>query len=181
MEHLLRPADCPTCNFEIWKIIVNNQRPCIGSKIRIFYIMVLDLIVILRSNLKYDDLFCLRILQIQPHYVPFECLSAWIGLELESERKKTSENTSQSQRLDSDCMEASLHVFDEVLGRGNCIDALIGRAYYYELKDEFAKAIDELNQVRKIRKNINTYILFRVLRLNLWITCKEVPLDSRRP
>ncbi|BBN03618.1 hypothetical protein MPTK1_2g24910 [Marchantia polymorpha subsp. ruderalis] len=99
------------------------------------------------SNVKKAKELTAKILQIQPHYVPFECLSAWIGLELESERKKTSENTSQSQRLDSDCMEASLHVFDEVLGRGNCIDALIGRAYYYELKDEFAKAIDELNQV----------------------------------
>ncbi|KAG6540818.1 hypothetical protein Mapa_017795 [Marchantia paleacea] len=118
-----------------------------GSERALFLAATLYLYLGGTSNVKKAKELTAKILQIQPHYVPFECLSAWIGLELESERKKTRENTRQSHRLDSDCMETSLHVFNEVLGRGNCIEALLGRAYYYELKDEFAKAMDELNQV----------------------------------
>ncbi|KAL2643441.1 hypothetical protein R1flu_011028 [Riccia fluitans] len=97
------------------------------------------------SNIRKAKDMTTKILQIQPNYVPYECLSAWIGLQLEDNGKKFHVIT--SQRHGSDCIDASLHVFNAVLDRGNCIEALLGRAQYFQLMDEYEKAIDDLNQV----------------------------------
>ncbi|KAL3696933.1 hypothetical protein R1sor_011009 [Riccia sorocarpa] len=97
------------------------------------------------SNIKKVREMTTRILQIQQSYAPYECLSGWIGLRLEGVGKKSS--TSTSRKHGPDTTDASLKIFNAVLDRGNCIEALLGRAQFFELKDDFEKAIDDLNQV----------------------------------
>ncbi|KAL3683406.1 hypothetical protein R1sor_001428 [Riccia sorocarpa] len=97
------------------------------------------------SSIKKAREMTTRILQIQPSYVPYECLSGWIGLRLEGVGKKSS--TSTSRKHGPDTTDASLKSFNAALDRGNCIEALLGRAQFSELKDDFEKAIEDLNQV----------------------------------
>jgi hypothetical protein len=89
-----------------------------------------------------------RVLRVQPQYAYAKCLHAWLGLEGISMSHSQGEQEKHATDVEwNKIAELSLQTFDQVLARGSNIDALLGRAYFYELKQDYAKALGELNQV----------------------------------
>jgi len=49
--------------------------------------------------------------------------------------------------VDWKAADKSFQAFEDVLRKGSNVEALMGRAYYHELKGEYTEAIADLNQV----------------------------------
>lgn len=83
-------------------------------------------------------------LRVQPHYTQAQCLQGWLGLGA-THFRHGQESIDPSADLKN--AEKSLQIFEEILSRGSNVEALMGRAYYHELKEEYKEALEDLNQV----------------------------------
>lgn len=104
-------------------------------------------------TLSFDDLKHLdfgvgtgqgRVLRVQPQYTQAQCLHGWLGLGGTHVRHGLE---SKSPSVDWKVADESLRAFEEVLNKGSNVEALLGRAYYHELKQEYTEALGDLNQV----------------------------------
>jgi hypothetical protein len=108
---------------------------------------------LLPPYLSFDDLKYLnfgvgigqgRVLRVQPQYTQAQCLHGWLGLGGTHVRHGVESNPLV---VDWKIADKSLQAFEEVLNKGSNVEALMGRAYYYELKQEYTKALGDLSQV----------------------------------
>lgn len=85
-----------------------------------------------------------RVLRVQPHYTQAQCLLGWLGLGGTHIRHGKESN---GPSVDWKTADKSFQAFGEVLNKGSNVEALMGRAYYHELKGEYTEALADLNQV----------------------------------
>lgn len=83
-------------------------------------------------------------LRVQPHYTQAQCLQGWLGLGGTHFRHGIESN---GPSVDWKTADKSFQDFEEVLSKGSNVEALMGRAYYHELKGKYAEALADLNQV----------------------------------
>lgn len=84
-----------------------------------------------------------RVLRVQPHYAQAQCLHGWLALPA----SHTQPGNKSDFPVDWKTAEASFRTFEEVLIKGSNVEALLGKAHFYKVKQEYVEALGELSQV----------------------------------
>nr|PNR30269.1 hypothetical protein PHYPA_026585 [Physcomitrium patens] len=85
-----------------------------------------------------------RVLRVQPQYTQAQCLLGWLCLGDTHIRHRVE---SDIPSVDWKTADKSLVHFAEVLSKGSNAEALMGRAFYHELKENYTEALADLSQV----------------------------------